>query len=158
MADKNSFVLYVDSKDVVDRLTDEQAGQLFKAIFDYEANGALPELDAMTDIVFMTMRQHLDRNRVKYAETCRKRSEAGKKGMASRWHGKKDITNVNGVITNITNDNKAYQSITNITDSDNDSDNDSDIVIDNESDIDNDKGVLSVTERINMTMKKLGYA
>ena len=39
---KNSFVLHHDSLAVLDALTDEQAGQLFKAMREYHASGVLP--------------------------------------------------------------------------------------------------------------------
>lgn len=49
---KNSFILYHEFSDYINKLTDEQAGQLFKAIFAYEKDGTLPELDPITDMVF----------------------------------------------------------------------------------------------------------
>ena len=38
MSDKKSFILYKDQKEVIDELTDEEAGKLFKAIYQYNDN------------------------------------------------------------------------------------------------------------------------
>ena len=35
---KKSFILYHDQKEVIDELDDEQAGKLFKAIYEYNVN------------------------------------------------------------------------------------------------------------------------
>lgn len=151
MSKQNSFVLYKDSIDVVEKLTDEQAGQLIKAIFRYEVNGEVPELDLVTDIVFATMRQHLDRNKARFEATCKKRSEAGKKGNEVRWHG---VANARKSDAEIANANNVSQKVANIADSESDSDNDNDIVIENDSD--NVKAPSNI-ERINNMMKRLGY-
>ena len=125
---KNSFVLFTEIIDVVEALTDEQKGKLFQAILDYES-GKEPDLtDQVIRVAFTPIKQNLDRCAEKWEESRQKRSDAGKKGMASRW-GNRDITNDNNVIdviTNdnnvipvITNDNKALQDITKITVNDN---------------------------------------
>ncbi len=38
-----SFIIHKDSLSVLNKLTDEQAGKLFKAIFNYQTNNVLPE-------------------------------------------------------------------------------------------------------------------
>lgn len=77
---KDSFVLYTSIKDVLDELTDEEAGILFKAIVEYQATGEVPELPRCLKLFFITVKQDLDRNNEKYEETCRQRRENGKKG------------------------------------------------------------------------------
>ncbi len=78
---KTAFLVYYNYAELVDELTDKQAGQLFKALFAHGANPSIrPDLDDKTFMVFMIMRQAILRNEERYAETCRKRSEAGKKG------------------------------------------------------------------------------
>jgi hypothetical protein len=128
---KNSFVLYTEIRAVVEQLTNEQKGMLFQAILDYES-GKEPDLsEQAVRVAFIPIKQNLDRCDEKWEEERLKRSDAGKKGMESRWgKRKKDITSDNTVITNdntvitndnsvipvITNDNKALQGITKITD------------------------------------------
>lgn len=160
---KKGFLIYQDTGALVNKLTDEQAGQLFKAIFAYESEEECPKLDAITDIVYETITAYLDRNREKYEKVRQKRSEAGKKGMEKRWNGitndnkcYENITNDNKRYQTITNDNKRYQTITKITDRDRDNDS----VRDNDNVSDRDRDNDSVSEfksRIDLTMKKLGY-
>lgn len=132
---KRSFILYHDQKEVVDELSDEQAGKLFKAIYEYNVNKKII-LSGALKVVFIPFKTSFDRDQEKYSEIVEKRSEAGKKGMEKRWDKNKDNKN-NKCYQMITNDNKRYQTITNITDnvSVNDSvnvnDNDSVCVINN---------------------------
>ena len=102
---KKSFILYHDQKEVIDELDDEQAGKLFKAIYDYNVNKKV-NLAGALKLIFIPFRASFDRDEDKYQQIVEKRSEAGKKGMKKRW----------GNEENITNDNKSYQMITNITD------------------------------------------
>ena len=81
---KKSFVLYADSLNVVDLLTDSQAGVLLKALFRYASGLELPEMDAMTNLAFVTFQTHLDRDAQKYAEIVEKRRAAGSKGGAPK--------------------------------------------------------------------------
>ena len=114
---KNSFLLYTDLIHTVNKLTDEQAGKLFRHILEY-VNDLNPEnKDLITDLCFEPIKQSLKRDLKRYEKTCKKRSEAGKKGMEKRW-GTDNKDNKN---------NKCYKAITNITDSDSDSESDSDI-------------------------------
>lgn len=103
---KNSFILYHDQKEVIDELDDEQAGKLIKAIYEYNVNKKLTLTGALK-LVFIPFKNSFDRNDDKWDDIVKKRSEAGKKGMEKRWKTEQ----------NITNDNKCYQTITNITDS-----------------------------------------
>ena len=108
---KKSFLLYCDLLHTVKKLNDEQAGKLFKHVLEY-VNDLNPETeDIITDLCFEPIKQSLKRDLRKYESTCKKRSDAGKKGMAKRW-GKDNK------------DNKCYKPITNITDRDSDKDND----------------------------------
>jgi hypothetical protein len=81
---KNSFILYHEYSDYINKLTDEQTGKLLKAIFAYEQDGTVPQLDPITDMVFTVIRKQLDKNRAKYEEICRTNAENGKKGGRPR--------------------------------------------------------------------------
>ena len=104
---KKSFVLYTDQKEIVDELDDEQAGKLFKAIYEYNTTEKV-SLTGILKSVFTSFKITFDRDEKKWKEIRQKRSEAGKRGMESRW-GKDS--------SDITNDNKSYQTLTKITDS-----------------------------------------
>lgn len=77
--DKNGFVLYKDIIHTAEKLTDEQAGILFKHILRY-VNDKNPDCDYFTEVVFEPIKQALKRDLIKYEQTCLKRSENGKKG------------------------------------------------------------------------------
>ena len=83
---KDSFILYTEQKEVIDNLSDEDAGKLFKGIFEY-ALGNEPEFNNLLKLVFIPIRQQLERNAKKYSEIREKRRIAGAKG------GKQKIAN-----------------------------------------------------------------
>lgn len=123
--EKKSFVMYADYEKHIARLSDEDAGELFKAIFTYVNTGEEVPLSPAADMAFSFMKERIDRDSEKWAATCQKRSKAGKKGMASRWGDsktKQKTTSDNKENLPITSDNKAMLPITKITDNDNDND------------------------------------
>ena len=118
---KDSFILYTEQKAIIDKLTDEQAGKLIKAIYEYVATDKMPQLDSILDLVITPFTTALDRNKEKYEETCKRRALAGAKG------GKQKVANV-------ANASKCKQNVANVADNDNEHDNDSDNDNDNEYD------------------------
>jgi hypothetical protein len=80
MSNKNSFVLYKDYEELFDRLSDEEAGQLIKAIFDYERSGELPELPRLLEFILLPIKNTLDRDSDKYDKIVEKRRKAGAMG------------------------------------------------------------------------------
>ena len=81
MATKNSFVLYTDSAEQFEILSDEQAGKLIKAVFNYAGNRILPKFDdGMLIMAFSFIKGQIDRDSEKWEETRKKRAEAGRKG------------------------------------------------------------------------------
>jgi hypothetical protein len=78
--DKRPFLLYTDLKFVINKLTNEKAGELFKTILAY-VNDENPVIDDMLiDLVFEPIRQSLKRDLVKYNATKEKRAAAGRQG------------------------------------------------------------------------------
>lgn len=117
MATKKSFVLFTDRKKEIDMLSDAQCGVLFKAILRYADTGErLESEDLVVQVLFSVFTAQIDSCNEKWEAIKKKRSEAGKKGMKSRWgKSKQTITNDNNVIGVITSDNKPKQTITKIT-------------------------------------------
>ena len=110
---KKSFVLYCDLLHTVEKLPDEVAGKLFKLILEY-VNDKNPDTDdVLLSVAFEPIKRQLKRDLKDWENQKQKRSEAGKKGMQSRWKHNKAITNDNTVITN---DNTVKNAITKITD------------------------------------------
>ena len=77
---KTSFILHHDSLAVIDMLTDEQAGQLLKAMKSFNVDGEVPKLDNTMEIVFLPFKNQFIRDFEKWEEIKLKRSEAGKRG------------------------------------------------------------------------------
>lgn len=77
---KDSFILYTEQIELFQELSDEQAGELIKGIFEYVKTGKAPEYTGMSKMAFITIRQMLDRNAEKYEEKREKMSQNGKKG------------------------------------------------------------------------------
>ena len=94
---RDTILLFTSIREPVQALSDEDAGKLLKAILDYQT-GEEVKLEGLLKVVFLQVKQQIDYNNEKYESTSQKRSEAGKKGMASRWGNNKD-NNVIGVIT-----------------------------------------------------------
>lgn len=77
---KKSFVLYYDYRNHLALLSDEERGRLLMALFDYAEKGKEPELDGAALMAFSFVRAQMDRDMAKYAETVKKRQEAGRQG------------------------------------------------------------------------------
>lgn len=77
--DKKSFVLYCDLLPTVEKLTDEEAGKLFKHVLRY-VNDLDPEADRLTELMFEPIKQALKRDLQKYENICKRNAENGKKG------------------------------------------------------------------------------
>ena len=155
MADKKSFVMYTSWKCAVAKMTDEQAGQLLKAIYAYQEDpDACPE-DAGADLVFGIIKQKLDEDNEKYQKTCEARSDAGKKGMNNRYNKSKDnVAKETDDVTKPNKHNKSYQEITNVTDTESDTESESDTEADTEAEADTEseakakeKGARSVPQK-----------
>lgn len=108
--DKISFLIYLDYEEQFNLLTDEQLGQLIRAIIEYEKTKNIPELNGEVKIAFSFIKAQLDRDREKWQEEKQKRSEAGKKGMAKRWN-KSSQNNKNNNVINVNNKNNNVKSV-----------------------------------------------
>ena len=78
---KKGYVLYKSWHPLITALNDVQAGQLFKAIVEYQ-NGADDYTleNTVLNGIFEMMKTTFRNDAARYEETCRKRSAAGKKG------------------------------------------------------------------------------
>lgn len=127
-AKKKSFIFNVEWQEILLAYPSEVRLEVYDAIIEYVAAGTLSELKPMAKMAFSFIKKEIDYNTNKYNDIVAKRSEAGKKGMASRYV--KGNTG-NGVkTTNVTNDNKTNKcchDVTNVTVYDNVYDNDNDL-------------------------------
>ena len=119
---KKSFVFNIAWQEVLMGYPSEVRLEVYDAIIEYVASGTISELKPLAKMAFSFIKNEIDYNNAKYDEVVSKRSEAGKKGMRSRYSGK-DATPV----TSDNKDNTCYQdvtSVTNVTDNVNDNVND----------------------------------
>lgn len=107
--DKKSFVAYLSWFDALEEYSDAEVGQLMRALARYAKTGEEPEFsDRGMRGNWKFMCSDVKRASEKWDETRKKRSNAGKRGMAKRWGKSEDITK-------ITNDNNVNDDITKIT-------------------------------------------
>jgi len=94
---KKSFLLHIDSLDILDDLTNGQAGVLFKAIKAHQ-KGEEFELDSIVKIAFSPFKNQFSRDDEKYNKTCERRAIAGAKGgkqkVANASKCKQELANV----------------------------------------------------------------
>lgn len=76
---KNSFLLHCDSLAVLDSLTDEQAGKLFKAMAAYHATGEVPE-DLLMKLAIMPFINQWKRDLIQFEKVCERNRLNGQKG------------------------------------------------------------------------------
>ena len=82
---KNSFVLYTEFYEVMKDLTDAQIGKLHRAIYIYQLEGKIIDLDPELAMAFKFVKVKLDKNQTKWEEEKIKRSEAGKKHKGNQY-------------------------------------------------------------------------
>lgn len=82
---KDSLIIYNSIEEVIECLEPEQVKSLMLAMIAYNKGEDIPELDAVTKMAFIPLRQQIDRDTEKYNDKCEKRANAGRKGA--------DVTN-----------------------------------------------------------------
>lgn len=80
MSEKKSFVLYSDILQPIECMSDEQAGELFKAILRKVNNEDIGELSPMASMAYAFIAPKMDDNAEKWEEIKKSRSEAGRRG------------------------------------------------------------------------------
>ena len=88
---QKSFLIYYDNEIIVCRLSDDEAGKLFKSLFPYAKEQIKPDFEnspalAMAfDVLSMT----IERDSKKYAQRCEKNRENGRKGGLAKATNRK---------------------------------------------------------------------
>ena len=96
MSDKKSFKIYKEWSEQFSALDNESAGELIKAILEYQITGEVPEgLSPIVSMAFSFMKQQFERDDDSYAKTSEARSEAGKKGGAPKGNSNASKTSKN---------------------------------------------------------------
>lgn len=111
MAEKkrSSFILLLEHIHTMEELTDEEFGQFVRAYAAYVETGADPEFsDRSMRMMWKTVKAFDKMNTQKYSSTSEARSEAGKRGMKSRWGAKSEDSKEKKAITNDNKNSKCY--------------------------------------------------
>lgn len=114
---KKSFLLHIDSLDILDDLTNGQAGVLFKAIKAYQKNEDF-DLDSIVKIAFSPFKNQFARDNIKYDNLCEKN-----RLIAIKRHATNSTSGTSG--------NQALPTVTKSTDNKNKTNSDSDKDSDN---------------------------
>lgn len=85
---RNYAALPHEYLDEMAELTDEEFGHLVRGLLRYSMTGELLEPQGNARFYARRVMMQEDRFQASYNELTAKRSEAGKKGAASRWNGK----------------------------------------------------------------------
>lgn len=117
---KQSLLIHNDSLDVLDLLTDEDCGKLFRAMRAFLRNEKY-ELDKHLNIAFLPFKNQFERDGIKYTNKCKANKINGSKG------GKAKASKIK---PNVANGSERYKSVANVADNKNDNDNDNDNVKD----------------------------
>lgn len=86
---KDTFILKTKYGSVVNKLSDKQAGVLFKMLFEYVENGAnAGSTDEKVEMAFEFIKLDLDAFSESYQKKIAERSEQGRLGNLKRWNKK----------------------------------------------------------------------
>lgn len=88
---KKSFVMYDEWGTLFDSLSADKAGELIKAIYDYQRGSEPTVTDPVLQAVFRMIYERMEADRAKYEETCRKRTEAGQRGGEAKTSKSKQM-------------------------------------------------------------------
>lgn len=95
--DKKSFIIHIDSLDVLDDLDDKNIAELFKAIRDYNKYGET-NLDGIMKAVFNPFKNQFDRDFKKYSGIVeRNKSNGSKGGRPTKESKEKEAKKPNGL-------------------------------------------------------------
>ena len=80
----DSFILYTSYYAIIEGLTDEQLGQLTRALFIYARDGKAIKLEPVVRMAFSFIKDNIDRNADKYQKKC----ERNRENIRKRWEKK----------------------------------------------------------------------
>lgn len=122
----DSFILYTSDYQLIEGLTDEQLGQLTRALFIYARDGEVINLEPVVRMAFAFIKDKIDRNQGKYQARREKNRQIALEREARKREARKSTndheraqscTNVNERLRKSTNDHVLH-----LSDSDSDSD------------------------------------
>lgn len=105
MEDRNSFVFFLNWKNILRKYPMGVRCAVYDAVFEYAESGTLPEgLSDAAMMAFEFIKQDIDRMQDKYEQTCEKRKAAINKRWEKNGKGKKADTKVSAKYNSISDD------------------------------------------------------
>lgn len=145
----DSFILYTSYYALIEGLTDEQLGQLTRAIFLYARDGEIISLEPVVRMAFAFIKDNIERNQDKYQAKCEKNRQIALERERKKREAREKAGN-----TNVHERSRTCENNTNVherspydNDNEYDNDNDSDNDVSNETDIlePSKEGILSAS-------------
>lgn len=129
----DSFILYTSYYALIEGLTDEQLGQLTRAIFLYARDGEIISLEPVVRMAFAFIKDNIERNQDKYQAKCEKNRQIALERERKKREAREKAGN-----TNVHERSRTCENNTNVHERspyDNEYDNDSDNDVSKETDI-----------------------
>ncbi len=142
----DSFILYTSYYALIEGLTDEQLGQLTRAIFLYARDGRTISLEPVVRMAFAFIKDNIERNQDKYQAKCEKNRQIALERERKKREAREKAGN-----TNVHERARTCENNTNVHERspyDNDNDNDNDNVDDN--DVSKETNILEPSKEASM--------
>lgn len=136
----DSFILYTSYYALIEGLTDEQLGQLTRAIFLYARDGKTINLEPVVRMAFAFIKDNIERNQDKYQAKCEKNRQIALERERKKREAREKAGN-----TNVHERSRTCENNTNVHERspyDNDNDNDNDNEYDNDNDVSKETNIL----------------
>lgn len=135
----DSFILYTSYYALIEGLTDEQLGQLTRAIFLYARDGKIIKLEPVVRMAFVFIKDNIERNQDKYQAKCEKNRQIALERERKKREAREKADN-----TNVHERSRTCENNTNVHErSPYDNDNDNDNVYDNDVSKETDNNIPS---------------
>lgn len=145
----DSFILYTSYYALIEGLTDEQLGQLTRAIFLYARDGEIISLEPVVRMAFVFIKDNIERNQDKYQAKCEKNRQIALERERKKREAreKADNTNVHERARTCENNTNVHERSPYDNDNDNEYDNDNVNDVSKETDIlePSKEGILSAS-------------
>ena len=142
----DSFILYTSYYALIEGLTDEQLGQLTRAIFLYARDGKVIKLEPVVRMAFAFIKDNIERNQDKYQAKCEKNRQIALERERKKREAREKADN-----TNVHERSRTCENSTNVHERspyDNDNEYDNDNVDDN--DVSKETDILEPSKEASM--------
>ena len=134
----DSFILYTSYYALIEGLTDEQLGQLTRAIFLYARDGKTISLEPVVRMAFAFIKDNIERNQDKYQAKCEKNRQIALERERKKREAREKAGN-----TNVHERSRTCENNTNVHErSPYDNDNDNEYDNDNDNDVSKETNIL----------------